>query len=434
MHRFIPLRATAMAALALAACSDSPTEPDSSALPAAETREITQPLRSSTLESSPLMSVKACGTATTYRLTNLRHTPGTVTVTNDATRLYVTYQITEKDWFISDTRLAVEKSYASVPQDDKRRPLPWSFEYAGEHEPVVRSVTYSFTLEELGVRAGDDIVVAAMAGVVHPKRGRYDGPWEWLVMWGLGNVSGNSLETIHNYTVTPCAGTPEPPPAVNGGIITITFDDGWLNTYTTAYPVLRELGLKGNLAINPVPIDQNWQGYMSLAQVRELYNAGWSVVSHSLTHRDLKTLTEAELHTELRDSKAWIQQKGFGPADVFIVPFHSWGPRERTAIQQYYSRARGYTVNQFVPPLFAKVPVTQPYDLSGYESEFAPFTTAEGRQQTMDYVRRAVREGEFIDLFFHQITAEQLPAFRLLMAEVAAYKANIRTWGQFSAQ
>jgi hypothetical protein len=51
----------------------------------------------------------------------------------------------------------------------------------------------------------------------------------------------------------------------------------------------------------------------------------------------------------------------------------------------------------------------------------------------MAYVRRAVEQGEVIDLFFHQITTEQLPAFRTLMMQLSTYKANLRTWGQFTA-
>jgi peptidoglycan/xylan/chitin deacetylase (PgdA/CDA1 family) len=426
----------AAAAVLLAACGEGTTEPKAtSEVPAAETRDVPPPVITNTRESSPLSSLTSCGAPVVYKLTDLRNTIGTVTITNDASKLYVTYAITTKDWFISDTRLAIAKTYAKIPQDNRRLPLPWSFPHFADHEPVVTSATHAFKISDLGTAAGENIVIAAMAGVVHPKTSSYEGPWEWLVMWGIGNLSGQSVETIYNYTIAKCSGAPPAPPLSSGGIFTITFDDGWLNTYTTAYPVLKELGLKGNIAVNPDPIDGGWTGYMTLAQLKELKNAGWSIVSHSLSHRDLVTLTQAELHRELRDSKAWIERNGFGPSDVFIVPFHSWGSRERTAIEQYYSRARGYTVNQFVPAMFSDYPITKPYDLTGYEPEFAPFTTPEGRAQTMEYVKRAVEESEFVDLFFHQITPSQLPAFRQLMteiAQVARYKAAIKTWGEFS--
>lgn len=379
------------------------------------------------------MSLAACGSSATFKLTDLRQDIGTVTVANDASMLYVTYAITANDWFISDTRLAVAKTYAKIPQNNKKVPLPWSFPYSGVHTPVVRSATYALKLSELNVAAGENVVIAAMAGVVHPKTSRYDGPWEWLVMWGIGNISGQSVETIYNYTIGGCAGGPPPAPVASGGIFTITFDDGWKTTFANAYPVLRDVGLKGNVAVNPQPIDGGWSDYMTLANLNTLKGAGWSIVSHSVTHRDLTTLSAADLDRELADSKAWLQKNGFGPTDVFIVPFHSWGTRERSAIQKYYTRVRGYTVNQFVPAMFAEYPITRPMDLTGYEPEFAPFTTAEGRAQTVEYVKRAVQEGEFVDLFFHRVTPEQLPAFRQLMTDLVQFKANLRTWGEFSA-
>lgn len=432
-HRFLAV--TAVAAALTGGCSDNGTAPETelppaqTELPARETRVIAAPVLPNVTASEPLIA--ACGPRVDYALTDVRRTIGKVSVMNDTTTLYVTYTVTQKDWFISDTRLAVAKTYLGIPQDSRRVPLPWSFPHAGEHEPVITSHTYALSLSQLGVGAGDRVVVAAMAGVVHPTTDRYEGPWEWLVMWGLGNIKGDSFETVHNYTVAACANQPPPPPPPATGAITITFDDGWEDTHTNAFPVLRELGLAGNVAVNPDAVDGGWATYMTLGQLKDLHAAGWNIVSHSLSHRDLTTLADAELHRELRDSKAWIERNGFGPATTFIVPFHSWGPRELAAIRQYYARARGYSVTQFVPARFTRLPITtSPYEIFGFEPEFAPFTTAAGRAATMEIVERAVMEGEHVDIFFHHITDAQVPAFRELMQQIAQYRANVRTWGQ----
>jgi hypothetical protein len=252
-------------------------------------------------------ALATCAPAVTYQLTDGRRSVGTVRVANDAQNLIVTYAVASADWYISDTRLAVSKSVLSIPQDNNHLPLPWQFPYSGVHQPVVGSYSYSVALSALGVQAGDDVVVAAMAGVVHPKNGKdYTGPWEWLVMWGIGNIQGRSLATLHNFTVARCANQPPPAPTPTGGIVTITFDDGWKTTYDKAYPVLKELGLKGNEAVNPDPVDGGWSAYMTLGNIKDLYGAGWSVVSHTMSHRDLTTLTDADLDHELRDSKAWL--------------------------------------------------------------------------------------------------------------------------------
>jgi peptidoglycan/xylan/chitin deacetylase (PgdA/CDA1 family) len=182
--------------------------------------------------------------------------------------------------------------------------------------------------------------------------------------------------------------------------------------------------------VNPEPIDGGWGDYMTMANLRELQGAGWSIVSHSYTHPDLTTLSADSLDKELRLSQKWVKDHGFGPTGVFVVPFHAWGDRERTAIAKYYTYARGYTVNQFFPALYQKWPITNPLDLSGFEPEYAPYKTAEGRGATMEIVDRAVKEGEFVDIFFHFVPAADLPEFTLLMNDIAKYKANIRTWAE----
>jgi peptidoglycan/xylan/chitin deacetylase (PgdA/CDA1 family) len=407
---------------------------DGTTLPAHEVRKIPPPVLSTLRPSAPLMSFTACGTSVVYNLSDLHYTPGTVTIANDAERLYVIYAVPTEHWWISDTRLAVAKNAADIPRDDNGDPEPWSFPYFGEHEPPITSVTYSLKLSDLGVTAGQTVAIAAMAGAVHPvDPNNYDGDWEWLVMWGVDAAPG-STQTVHSYTIASCGGAPPPPPPPSAsGIFTITFDDGWRTTYTNAFPVLEELGLRGNIAVNGDPIDGGWSGYMTLAQLRVLRDSGWSIVSHSLSHRDLTTLSTSELHRELRDSKAWLERHGFGPTDVFIVPFHSWGTRERDAIKQYYTRVRGYTADQFWPPLYVKYPITRPLDLTGYEPEYAPFTPAAGRAETMSVIREAVENGEYVDIFFHKITNAQLSAFRDLMTQIVGYKTNLRTFGEFSA-
>jgi peptidoglycan/xylan/chitin deacetylase (PgdA/CDA1 family) len=169
---------------------------------------------------------------------------------------------------------------------------------------------------------------------------------------------------------------------------------------------------------------------MTLANLHTLKADGWSIVSHSVSHPHLPLLTADVVEREIRDNKAWLERHNFGPTSVFIVPFHEWGTRERDLIAKYHTYARGYTVNQFWPARYAKWPITTPLDLTGYEPEFAPYKTPAGRAATLAIVERAVKEGEFVDIFFHRIPDADLPEFKLLMQDIAKYKANIRTYGE----
>lgn len=401
---------------------------------ATQPMSIPAPELSSLKASAP--TTTACSPATVYPLTDGKRTVGSVNVSNDATNIYVTYTTPTKYWWISDTRLAVEKSAGLIPKDDAGQPSPWDFSNAGTHEPPITSFTYTIPLSRVGVTGGQTAYIAAMAGVVHPvveSDPGLEGNWEWLVMWGVGNTSTTTTEKIHAYPVAACGTVVTPTPTATGGVITITFDDGFATTWNNAYPVLRDLGLKGNVAVNPTPIDQGWGDYMTFANLQTLWGAGWAIVNHTMDHQDLTTLSASAMEAEIRDAKAWIVAKGFGPSNVFIVPFHSWGPRERTVIQKYHTYTRGHTIGEFSPEKYSTWPVTQPMDITAFEPEFAPYKTAQGRTLTMSKVKYAVDNGLYLDLMFHRVPTATLPQFKELITSIATtYKGNVVTWKEIA--
>jgi peptidoglycan/xylan/chitin deacetylase (PgdA/CDA1 family) len=387
------------------------------------------PVFSTVYNSAP--SLAMCGPEAKYTIWAGKYTQGSVRVGNDATNLYVTYA-SDGEWFLTDTRVAVAKSLNKIPVDRRGMIDPWNFPYNGVHVPSARAYTYAIPLAKVGAVAGEKLVVAAWAGSVHPVvKSNWSGAWEWITGWGLGNVSGTTLANLSNYTVAACPNAPPPPPPSTGAI-TITFDDGWLTTYQNAYPVLKEFGLKANMALYTDAIRESWDYFMTPAMVRELYDKeGWSVVSHTLTHPRLDTLSDAELDRQLRESQLWIHQQGYTRGEhILVIPFHSWGAREQAAVKKYYRATRGFSANQFQPNRMVKYPVTDPYNITGFEPEFAPFTTPEGRAATRQYLERAKNEGEVIDIFFHQIKPAELPAFREMVKILAEYKPYIKTYDQ----
>lgn len=433
--------AWALAILWLAGCSDDTAGPQQQPNIQTETRQIKTPNLPVLFSSTPFL--QTCGSTTDVRILAGKYTPGTVSISNDSTNIYISMTVkdTAAGWFISDTRLAVEKSQAAIPQTTTEL-SPWSYKIGKEHNPVTQSFTYTVSLASVGATKGTQLYISLMIGVVHPtKPANWDSDWEWIQGWAQG-ATLYKKGYIQPYTVQSCGSTtpptqpppppPPPPPSSTGtGVITITFDDGWKEHYSRVFPIFKGLGLVGNLAVNPTPIDEQWADYMNFTQVREMNNAGWIVVSHSMTHPDLTRLTATQLDFELKQSKDWITAKGLGTANVFVVPFHSWGARERAAIQKYYSAARGFTADQFSPPKYAAYPITERFDVTAFEPEFAPFTTADGRAAVLDVIDHVVKNGLYLDLLFHHVTVAQEASFKTLMTDIAAkYRANIRTYAQ----
>ena len=83
--------------------------------------------------------------------------------------------------------------------------------------------------------------------------------------------------------------------------VVITFDDGEMNNYLDAMPVLIEFGWKAYFFIIIKRIGEN--GYMGWKELKELQKAGMIVGSHGLTHEILTNLLDTQMEEELRGSK-----------------------------------------------------------------------------------------------------------------------------------
>ncbi len=78
----------------------------------------------------------------------------------------------------------------------------------------------------------------------------------------------------------------EPPEKV----VVITFDDGYLDNYTNAYPILEEFGFTGTFFIPTEFIDFGYDGYMTWEMIEEMAAKGHRFESHTKNHPDLSTL------------------------------------------------------------------------------------------------------------------------------------------------
>jgi peptidoglycan/xylan/chitin deacetylase (PgdA/CDA1 family) len=116
--------------------------------------------------------------------------------------------------------------------------------------------------------------------------------------------------------------------------VVLSFDDGYLSDYTHARPVLEKLGWPGVLNLE---VDNVRPGDLVATQVRGLIRAGWEVDSHTLTHPDLRTVSDVQLHHELVASRAYLRRHFGVPADYFCYPAGRFDARVVAAV-----RAAGY--------------------------------------------------------------------------------------------
>lgn len=117
------------------------------------------------------------------------------------------------------------------------------------------------------------------------------------------------------------------PPA--RGTAVLTFDDGWLDAVTTVAPLLRRLGISATFYVCPGWFDEGQHPLvagvvgklLTADDVRALATSGMDVASHSMLHRDLRTLGDDELAEDVTASKAALERLLDRPCRTFAYPY-----------------------------------------------------------------------------------------------------------------
>ncbi|MBX6394606.1 MAG: polysaccharide deacetylase family protein [Alicyclobacillaceae bacterium] len=119
---------------------------------------------------------------------------------------------------------------------------------------------------------------------------------EWLASSGFTAVTFADV-----FRAWAGQGTLPPKPVV------ITFDDGYKDNITAAYPILKQLGLRATLFVVVNFIDK--PNFVSWDDLVDAEKSGvFDVESHGVDHVDFTALSPAQLAHQLQDSKAILEQ------------------------------------------------------------------------------------------------------------------------------
>lgn len=136
-----------------------------------------------------------------------------------------------------------------------------------------------------------------------------------------------------------CAGNrPVAPAAGAMPLVTFVLDDGNDTDYLLGKRIFAE---QGAVACSAVTIDLiNSPFHLTAEQIRGLQDAGWEIMSHTLSHPRLTSLSAAELDHELSRSRELLEGVGVNVANI-VYPYNSNNSQVRSAAARYYRSGRG---------------------------------------------------------------------------------------------
>lgn len=175
--------------------------------------------------------------------------------------------------------------------------------------------------------------------------------------------------------------------------VILTFDDSWESQYTEAFAYMQTKSMKG--VVYNVAELVGTDGFMTLAQLKEMYEAGWDIAVHG--EATLPSLADlAAQKAEIAAQRQYLLDNGMiRAANHYAYPGGQYNDDSLTALAHLGFLTARTTKNR----VQAHSVLDERYVLSRYGVNIYPLATVKG------WVDQAVAAGGAVLLNFHRIVA-----------------------------
>jgi peptidoglycan/xylan/chitin deacetylase (PgdA/CDA1 family) len=104
--------------------------------------------------------------------------------------------------------------------------------------------------------------------------------------------------------------------------VIVTFDDGYDDNFTNAYPVLRKAGFPATIFVQTAAVGK--PGYLTTEDLRILSDGGVEIGGHTVNHAFLPDLDEEAMRREIFDCKTALEEMIGKPVRLFAYPGGGW--------------------------------------------------------------------------------------------------------------
>lgn len=188
------------------------------------------------------------------------------------------------------------------------------------------------------------------------------------------------MEALHTWGYTAITVSQLVDVLLNGGElpsrpVVITFDDGNLDVYQNAFPIMRDLGFVGTNFIVANRLQSKY--FVNVEQLQEMADSGWEIGSHSMTHTDLTT-DHSIANMEIRQSMITLEDATGDPISAFAYPYGETDEFISTKVSEYGYRAGmglGLATDHYLGTLFylSRIEIHGDFDMTTFAT-FLPWS------------------------------------------------------------